>query len=132
MVVFPEVTFTDNFFSDTFSFRNAWFQFAFCAKDRFDPDVATIFSAPSCSEEPIQSVQTATGLKYFLTLPYGWFLSVFLSFQTTLLHFLICTKVALILLLPVFSRFLLSRKTRTADYVHDGRGFQAFALQLIP
>lgn len=29
MVVFPEITIADNFFSDTFSFRNAWFQLAF-------------------------------------------------------------------------------------------------------
>ena len=29
MVVFPDITIADNFFSDTFSFRNAWFQLAF-------------------------------------------------------------------------------------------------------
>ena len=29
MVVFPDLTIADNIFSDTFSFRNAWFQLAF-------------------------------------------------------------------------------------------------------
>lgn len=108
------------------SSRNAWFQFAFWFRNCFDPVVANIFAAVSCSEEPIQSGQTATGLKNFLALLCSWFLSVFLSFRTTLSYFLLCTKVALILLLPAFRSFFLSLKTCTAEVMPDKKRLPGF------
>jgi hypothetical protein len=54
----------------------------------FDPVVANFLSTVSCPEELIQSGQTATGLKNLLTWLCSRFLSVFLSFRTTPLHFL--------------------------------------------
>lgn len=55
----------------------------------------------------------------------GFFLS-FYPFRLPCIIFLICTKVASILLLPAFSLFLLSRETHTADNVPNWKRLSGF------
>jgi hypothetical protein len=55
----------------------------------------------------------------------GFFL-FFYPFRLPSSIFLICTKVTSLLLLPAFTPFLLSRETRTADNVPNGKRLSCF------